>query len=309
MIGLHDIRYVRLGTRDLDAASRYATRILGLEPAGSVAGARYFRSDARDHTLVYTDADPADHTVGFELRRRRGTRRGRHADRSARAPGAPRDARRMRAAPRRGVRALHRSERQPRRAGRRRTSLRSGVHAPRAKPASPGSRTSGLRTTDAARDEAFWTRVCNARVSDRIGAAPLLRIDAVHHTHRAVPVDARRRAARQSPGREHRRHHARVVFPAREGRAGSCSGRGGTQRRRRSSSITKDRTAWCTSTRPVCARSTTKRRTSRASSRSRRARSACGARARTSRSFATADRRQRRTPGASTGRPCARHAR
>ena len=39
----------------------------------------------------------------------------------------------------------------------------------------------GLRTTDAARDETFWTRVCNARVSDRIGAAPLLRIDAVHH--------------------------------------------------------------------------------------------------------------------------------
>ena len=39
----------------------------------------------------------------------------------------------------------------------------------------------GLRTTDAARDEAFWTRVCNARVSDRIGPAPLLRIDAVHH--------------------------------------------------------------------------------------------------------------------------------
>ena len=36
----------------------------------------------------------------------------------------------------------------------------------------------GLRTTDAARDERFWTRVCNARVSDRIGAAPLLRIDA-----------------------------------------------------------------------------------------------------------------------------------
>src|SRR5687767_8776740 len=67
VIALHDIRYVRLGTRDLDAASRYATRILGLEPAGSVAGARYFRSDARDHTLVYTDADPADHTVGFEL--------------------------------------------------------------------------------------------------------------------------------------------------------------------------------------------------------------------------------------------------
>jgi len=39
----------------------------------------------------------------------------------------------------------------------------------------------GLRTTDAARDEAFWTRVMSARVSDRIGPAPLLRIDEIHH--------------------------------------------------------------------------------------------------------------------------------
>jgi 2,3-dihydroxy-p-cumate/2,3-dihydroxybenzoate 3,4-dioxygenase len=37
------------------------------------------------------------------------------------------------------------------------------------------------QSPDATRDEAFWTRVYNARVSDRIGAAPLLRIDAVHH--------------------------------------------------------------------------------------------------------------------------------
>ena len=31
----------------------------------------------------------------------------------------------------------------------------------------------GLRTTDAVRDEAFWTQVLSARVSDRIGAAEL----------------------------------------------------------------------------------------------------------------------------------------
>ena len=45
----------------------------------------------------------------------------------------------------------------------------------------------GLRTTDAARDEAFWTRVLNARVSDRIGAAALLRIHEVHHTIALFP--------------------------------------------------------------------------------------------------------------------------
>jgi 2,3-dihydroxy-p-cumate/2,3-dihydroxybenzoate 3,4-dioxygenase len=39
----------------------------------------------------------------------------------------------------------------------------------------------GLCTTEARRDERFWTGFCNARVSDRIGYAPLLRIDPVHH--------------------------------------------------------------------------------------------------------------------------------
>jgi hypothetical protein len=52
MIHLQDIRYVRLGTRELDAAERYATSILGLQVAESMEGMRYFRSDSRNHTLV-----------------------------------------------------------------------------------------------------------------------------------------------------------------------------------------------------------------------------------------------------------------
>jgi 2,3-dihydroxy-p-cumate/2,3-dihydroxybenzoate 3,4-dioxygenase len=47
----------------------------------------------------------------------------------------------------------------------------------------------GLCTTDPARDERFWTQVCNARVSDRIGDAPLLRIDEVHHTIALFPTN------------------------------------------------------------------------------------------------------------------------
>jgi catechol 2,3-dioxygenase-like lactoylglutathione lyase family enzyme len=35
---------------------------------------------------------------------------------------------------------------------------------------------------DPARDERFWTQVCNARVSDRIGDIPLMRVNAIHHT-------------------------------------------------------------------------------------------------------------------------------
>jgi 2,3-dihydroxy-p-cumate/2,3-dihydroxybenzoate 3,4-dioxygenase len=39
----------------------------------------------------------------------------------------------------------------------------------------------GLHSIAPRTDEVFWTTVCNARVSDWIGEAPLLRIDPVHH--------------------------------------------------------------------------------------------------------------------------------
>jgi 2,3-dihydroxy-p-cumate/2,3-dihydroxybenzoate 3,4-dioxygenase len=186
VIALRDIRYVRLGTRDLDAASRYATRILGLEPAGRTANVRYFRSDARDHTLVYVDADPGDHTVGFEL------------DGDAQLDAIAAEIEACRLPVRRGTR----DECEQRRvdafvnftdpSG---NSVDLIVGARRADRAFSASRETGvtgfshigLRTTDAARDEAFWTRVCNARVSDRIGVAPLLRIDAVHHRMALFP--------------------------------------------------------------------------------------------------------------------------
>lgn len=180
MVNLQDIRYVRLGTRDGDAAARYATTILGLEEAGRDAGAVYLRSDARDHTLVYFEGDPADHTVAFEV-----------ADGDAlEAAAAEIEAHRL------PVRLGTREECELRRVERFlqfRDPSGNGVdlvvrpfhsgrrHFPARDAGVTGFSHVGLRTTDAVRDEAFWTRVCNARVSDRIGAAPLLRIDAVHH--------------------------------------------------------------------------------------------------------------------------------
>ena len=67
MISLRDINYVRLGTRDLDAATRFACQVVELELTRTEGRSRYFRSDQREHTLVYFDGDPDDHTVGFEL--------------------------------------------------------------------------------------------------------------------------------------------------------------------------------------------------------------------------------------------------
>ena len=180
MIHLHDIRYVRLGTRDPAVARAYATSILGLAVADEGGGDTYFRSDRRDHTLVYFEGDPRDHTAGFEvgsiealdaaaaeietqgLPVRRGTR-------------AESDARHC-------VDFVHFKD--PSGNG---IDLIAGADTGSydyvaARPAGiTGFSHIGLRTTDAARDEAFWTRVCSARVSDRIGAAPLLRIDHIHH--------------------------------------------------------------------------------------------------------------------------------
>ena len=180
MINLHDIRYVRLNTRDVGAATEYAQRILGLEVARRERKSVYFKSDQRDHTLVYTEGDPAVQIAGFDvtsrdeldaaaatieshkLEVRRGSRtecEQRYVDDfiSFRDPS--------------GnlielvYRPLHSGKRYH---GERDAGITGFSHI-------------GLRTTDPVRDEKFWTEVCSARVSDRIGAAALLRIDEVHH--------------------------------------------------------------------------------------------------------------------------------
>jgi 2,3-dihydroxy-p-cumate/2,3-dihydroxybenzoate 3,4-dioxygenase len=89
----------------------------------------------------------------------------------------------------------------------------------------------GLRTTNAARDETFWTTVMSARTSDRIGDAALLRIDEVHPQDRAFPS--------RHPGVQHVNHQVHGVddvmrsyyIPARAGREDRDSVRDGTRLR------------------------------------------------------------------------------
>ena len=54
MIGLKDVVYCRLGTRDLAGAEWFAVNILGLEVAERRKGAIYFKTDARAHTRAST---------------------------------------------------------------------------------------------------------------------------------------------------------------------------------------------------------------------------------------------------------------
>jgi 2,3-dihydroxy-p-cumate/2,3-dihydroxybenzoate 3,4-dioxygenase len=180
MIDLLDICYVRLGTRDRVAAARFAREVLGLEEMRDEAGALYFRSDSRDHTLVYFEGDPSHHTVGFELASAGELERA-AAELSDRGfdvragSGDECERRRVKAFVNFTDPTGNRIDLvvNPHHSGRRYFPSRdAGI---------TGFSHVGLYTTDAARDEKFWTEVLGARVSDRIGEAPLLRIDPVHH--------------------------------------------------------------------------------------------------------------------------------
>ena len=185
MIDLLDIRYVRLGTPDVMGAERYANEILGLRTGARSGNSKsgqsiFLRSDDRDHTLVYFEGDSKDHTVGFELR-----------DAQALDDAA--------AALEKRCIAVHLGSEGECEQRRVRSFIQfrdlsgnlielvvrpalSGVRFfPTRDAGCTGFSHIGLRTLDAKRDEVFWTQVLGAKVSDRIGDAPLLRIDDVHH--------------------------------------------------------------------------------------------------------------------------------
>jgi 2,3-dihydroxy-p-cumate/2,3-dihydroxybenzoate 3,4-dioxygenase len=186
MIALKDLRYVRLGTADLDAAVRYAVTILGLELVRRDASGAYLRADDRDHTLAYHQGDPLDHVVGFELQTARELE---HAAAELATAGHV-------------VRAGTKSECEQRRveafvafkdpSGNAIELVLRPAHSgrrffPSRDAGITGFSHVGLHSISPRADEAFWTQVCNARVSDWIGEAPLLRIDPVHHRMALFP--------------------------------------------------------------------------------------------------------------------------
>lgn len=188
MIELKDIRYARLGTADLEDAISFATDFLGLEVSERTGKSVYFKSDDRDHTLCYFEGDPADQTVAFELRDRSELQ---EAATTLEGLGHKVEAGTAEECELRKVREFIRFRDptgnrielviRPFHSGRRYHGTRdAGV---------TGFSHVGLCTTDAARDELFWTQVCNAQVSDRIGDAPLLRIDEIHHTIALFPTN------------------------------------------------------------------------------------------------------------------------
>ena len=187
MIAIEQLRYVVLGTRDLAEAARFAQDLLGLQPVDRNAERATFRSDDRDFTLALQAGDPDSQAVGFEAR---------HTDTLALAH----DMLRERKLPvghgtpdqceARKVKALlwfndHSGNRielvvRPMNSGWRYFPSRdAGI---------TGLDGVVLRSTAIEQDEALWTGLLDAHVSDRVGDASYLRIDGAHHRVMLVPA-------------------------------------------------------------------------------------------------------------------------
>jgi 2,3-dihydroxy-p-cumate/2,3-dihydroxybenzoate 3,4-dioxygenase len=186
MIELKDLAYARLGASDLEDAQNFATKSLGLQIGEQTAKSLYLRSDERAHTLCYFEGDPSDQTVGFEVEDE-----GKLAAAATTldALGHAVHVGNATECSLRKVKAFigfkdptgNQIELvvRPERSGKRYFATRdAGI---------TGFSHVGLNSTDPARDEQFWTQVCNARVSDRIGDIALMRVNAIHHTVALAP--------------------------------------------------------------------------------------------------------------------------
>jgi 2,3-dihydroxy-p-cumate/2,3-dihydroxybenzoate 3,4-dioxygenase len=197
MIELKEITYVRLGTGDIEAAEKFATTCLGLEVSDRSRNALYLRSDQRAHTLYYSEGNPEEQTVGFEVDSEENLQA---AAATLEGLGHVVHAGKPEECAARMVKAFIGFKDptgnsielvvRPDLSGRRYFPTRDvGI---------TGFSHIGLNTTNPVRDEKFWTQVCNARVSDRIGDLALLRVNAIHHTLALAPASR--------PGIQHVNH-------------------------------------------------------------------------------------------------------
>jgi 2,3-dihydroxy-p-cumate/2,3-dihydroxybenzoate 3,4-dioxygenase len=195
MIELQDIRYLRVGTADLESAVTFGTDILGLQLVAREGKSAYFRSDkvevrgdTRDHTLVFTEGDPGEQAIGFEIK---DPKKFDLVAGELDNAGMP-------------VRAGTAEERESRRvrdliisqdpSGNQIEIVSRPFHTGvRYFPGRDAGVTEfshiGLYSTEVGRDEAFWTSVFNARVSDWVGEVPFFRIDTIHHSVVLFPSD------------------------------------------------------------------------------------------------------------------------
>ncbi len=189
MIAIEQLRYVRLGTTDLAAAVDFAQRVMGLELVERNETQASFKSDFRDHTLVFFRGEPTDQAVAFEIR---------HVemlDQAASALAA------LGVELRRGTAAEIETRRVKdfgwfKDASGNRIELvcrplNSGWRYHGARDAGiTGLAAVALRTTDTAADQTIWTTVFNGRISDWVGDAAFIRFDQSHHRLALYPAQS-----------------------------------------------------------------------------------------------------------------------
>lgn len=202
MIILRDLSYVRLGTPDLTAAEKFVTDIVGLQAVDSEGDQLYLRSDNRHHTLCYFKGAVGDHALGIEIKDPQAL-----DDAATELEAAGVSCHRGTApecAERKVVDFIRFNDpsgncielvARPFEANRRYYGARdAGIQ---------GLGHVGLNSTDPPRDEAFWLRHFNIRVSDWIGQVPLLRMTDIHHQIALFPTD--------KPGIQHVNHQVAEV--------------------------------------------------------------------------------------------------
>jgi 2,3-dihydroxy-p-cumate/2,3-dihydroxybenzoate 3,4-dioxygenase len=177
---LEQLRYVRLGTRNLREAVRFATELLGLQPVGTTNGRAYFRSDFRDFTLLYVEGDSPEQSIAFDVRTSEeldaaeqeliaagfSARRGTEAEceeRKVKAFLAFADA---------SGNTIEIVWRPMMTGWRYFPSRDTGI---------TGLQNVALRSTDPAADERLWTKIFNGCVSDWVGDGAYIRVDSLHH--------------------------------------------------------------------------------------------------------------------------------
>lgn len=188
MIAIEQLRYVRLGTRDLGGAVDFAQRILGLQLVEKTDAQASFRSDSRDHTLVYVLGDPAEQAVGFEVRSLRVldeaiellAEKGYAVVRGTEAEAALRKVKSFVAFRDASGNRIELVVRPLQSGWRYFASRDAGI---------TGLEAVALRGTANGADEALWTTLLGGRVGDWVGDAAYIRIDDAHHRIAIHPSD------------------------------------------------------------------------------------------------------------------------
>ena len=180
MIAIEQLRYVRLGTPDLAAATDFAQRILGLQIVDKTPDQVFFRSDYRDHTLVYARADKPSCAVALEVRDLETLDA---AEKALAAAGYAATRGTAEAAERRKVKHfLSFADRSGNVFELVVRPLQSGWRYFPARDAGVlGLEDIALRSTANGADDELWTKVFNGRVSDWVGEAAYIRFDDAHH--------------------------------------------------------------------------------------------------------------------------------